>query len=199
MNIVRNVAGSRSEYWTWEIGAARRLRERWAFGAGFSHTWNSDQASVYSGQSVRNNTYPLTPNDLINAGPGGRHEFTTWMAKAHGTYEMPWDVRVTPVVRHQSGQSFGRTFTASLRYGTVAVLAEPVGTRRMDNMTIADLRVEKGFRMTRSRRFAAFVDVFNVFNANPEQNVVLSSGASYLRPISILSPRIARIGAKLDW
>ena len=53
--------------------------------------------------------------------------------------------------------------------------------------------------MTRSRRFAAFVDVFNVFNANPEQNVVWSSGASYLRPIGIVSPRIARIGAKLDW
>ena len=67
--------------------------------------------------------YPLTPNDLINAGPGGRHEFPTWTAKAHGTYEMPWDVRVTPVIRHQSGQSFGRTFTASLQYGTVAVLA----------------------------------------------------------------------------
>ena len=199
VNIVRNVAGSRSEYWTWEIGAARRLRERWALGAGFSHTWSADQASVYSGQSVRNNTYPLTPNDLINAGPGGRHEFPTWTAKAHGTYEMPWDVRVTPVVRHQSGQSFGRTFTTSLQYGTVAVLAEPVGTRRMDNMTIADLRVEKGFRMARSRRVAAFVDVFNVFNANPEQNVVMSSGASYLRPIGILSPRIARIGAKLDW
>lgn len=198
-NIVRNVTGSRSEYWTWEIGAARRLRGRWAFAAGLSHTWNADQASVYSGQPVRRNTYPLTPNDLINAGPGGRHEFTTWTAKAHGTYEMPWDVRVTSVVRHQSGQPFGRTFTAGLGYGTVTVLAEPVGTRRMDNLTICDLRAEKGFRMARGRRFAAFVDVFNLFNANPELNVVWSSGNSYLRPISIVSPRIARLGAKLDW
>ena len=199
-NIVRNVARSRSEYWTWEIGAARRLRGRWALSAGFSHTWSSDHASAYSGQSVRNNAYPLTPNDAINADPGGRHEFTTWIAKAHGTYEMPWDVRVTPAVRHQSGQPFGRTFTARLpEYGTVTVLAEPVGARRLDNMTIADLRVEKGFRIARNRRFAAFVDVFNVFNANPEQNVVWSSGASHLRPISIVPPRIARIGAKLDW
>jgi hypothetical protein len=199
VNIVRNVPGSRSTYWTWEIGAARRLRGHWAFGAGFSHTWNSDQASVYAGQSVRNNAYPLTPNDLINAGPGGRHEFTTWMAKAHGTYEMPWNIRVTPVIRHQSGQPFGRTFTARLQYGTVIVLAEPVGTRRMDNITIADVRLEKSFRTARSRRFAAFFDVFNVFNANPEQNIVWSSGASYLRPISIVSPRIARIGAKVHW
>jgi hypothetical protein len=198
-NIVRNVPGSRSEYWTWEIGVTRRPHGRWAFAAGFSHTWNADHASAYSGQPVRRNTYPLTPNDLINAGPGGRHEFTTWTAKAHGTYEAPWGVRVTPVIRHQSGQPFGRTFTATLGYGTVTVLAEPVGTRRMDNITIVDLRVEKGFRMPRVRRCAAFVDVFNVFNANAEQNIVWSSGSSYMRPISIGAPRIARIGAKVDW
>jgi hypothetical protein len=198
-NIVRNVAGSRSEYWTLDVGAERRLHHRWAFGAGFSHTWNSDQSSTYAGQSVRNNTYPVTPNDLLNTEPGGAHEFTTWTAKAHGTYEAPWNFRVTPVVRHQSGQPFGRTFTAGLRYGTVAVLAEPIGTRRMDHLTTCDLRVEKGFQITQSRRVAAFVDVFNVFNANPEQNVVWSSGSSYLRPINIVSPRIARIGARLDW
>jgi hypothetical protein len=198
LNIVRNVAGSRSEYLTWEIGAARRLRGGWALGSSFSHTWSFDHASAYSGQRVRGNTYPLTPNDLINTGSGGRHEFTTWTAKAHGTYELPWDVRVTPVIWHQSGQPFGRTFTARLRYGTTTVLAEPIGTRRMDNLTICDLRVEKGFRMAR-RRLGAFVDVFNVFNANAEQNILWSSGASYLRPIDIVPPRSARIGARVDW
>jgi hypothetical protein len=81
----------------------------------------------------------------------------------------------------------------------VTVLAEPVGTWRTDNIAIVDLRVEKGFRIAQGRRIGVFVDVFNVFNANPEQNVVWSSGASYLRPIDIVPPRIARIGAKLDW
>ena len=100
---------------------------------------------------MRNNTYPLTPNDLINAGEGGRHEFTTWTAKAHGTYEAPWGVRVTPVLRHQSGQPFGRTFTTNrsqLRYATVTVLAEPVGTRRMDNVTLVDCASKSACRLT---------------------------------------------------
>jgi hypothetical protein len=198
-NILRNVPGSRSEYWTWEVGAERRLRGHWAFGAGFSHTWNSDQASGYSGQPVRNNTYPLTPNDLLNTGPGGRHEFTTWTGKAHGTYEAPWNVRVTPAVRHQSGQPFGRTFAELLRYGPVVLLSEPVGTRRMDNITIFDVRIEKAFRVAAGRRIAAFVDVLNAFNANPEENVVWSSSDSYLRPVSIVPPRLARIGLKLAW
>jgi hypothetical protein len=153
---------------------------------------------VYVGQAVRQNAYPLTPNDLLNAGPDGRYEFRTWSAKLYGTYEGPWDVRVTPSLRHQSGQPFGRTFTTSLNYGNVRILAEPVGTRRMDNVTIVDVRVEKGIRLAGSCRLAGFVDVFNLLNANPEQQASWSSG-TFLRPLSIVPPRIARIGMKMDW
>ena len=179
---------------------SRRTHGRWTVGAGFAHTWHRDQAAGYSGQAVRNNIYPLTPNDLINADAGGRHEFRTWTAKAYGTYEGPWEVRVTPVLRHQAGQPFGRTFvTAVPSYGTVRMLAEPVGTRRMDNITIVDVRVEKRIRLRNNRHLAPFVDVFNLFNANPEQNTIWSSGPSFLRPLTIVPPRIARIGAKLEW
>jgi hypothetical protein len=107
-------------------------------------------------------------------------------------------VRVTPLLRHQSGQPFGRTFTTRLNYGTVRILAEPMGTRRMDHLTVFDVRVEKGFRLGGARRIAGFVDVFNVLNANPEQNMNWGS-VSFLRPISIVAPRIARVGVKFDW
>jgi hypothetical protein len=200
VNIVRNVPGSSSHYWTWAIGASRRADGRWTFGAGFAHTWHRDQSAGYSGQAVRNNVYPLTPNDLSNAGTGGRHEFRTWTAKAYGTYEGPWGVRATPVLRHQAGQPFGRTFvTAAPSYGTFRMLAEPVGTWRMDNITIVDVRVEKRIRLHNNWRLAPFVDVFNLLNANPEQNSIWSSGPSFLRPVTIVPPRIARIGAKLEW
>jgi hypothetical protein len=61
------------------------------------------------------------------------------------------------------------------------------------------VRVEKGFRLARRGRVAGFVDVFNLLNANPEQNINWSSGPSFLRPLNIVAPRIARIGAKLEW
>ena len=202
-NIVRNVPLANSEYWTWEVDARRRAQGRWSLGAGFSYTWSADQASGYSGQGVRNNTYPLTPNDLINTGTGGRYEFTTWTASAHGTYRAPSDIRVTPVLRHQSGQPFGRTFsTTEFRYtrgGSVTVLAEPVGSRRMDNVTVLDLRVDKSIRVFGNRRLAAALDVFNCLNANPEQNVVWSSGPSFLRPLTIVSPRVAKVGLSFEW
>jgi hypothetical protein len=105
---------------------------------------------------------------------------------------------VTPSLRHQSGQPFGRTFTTSLNYGNVRILAEPIGTRRMDNITIVDIRVGKGIRLAGSCRVAGFVDVFNLLNANPEQHASWSSG-TFLRPLSIVPPRIARVGMKMDW
>jgi hypothetical protein len=211
VNIVRNVPDAASHYWTWEITATRRLTGRWSMVADFAHTWSCDQASGYFGQSVRNNVYPLTPNDLINAGKDGRYEFRIWSAKIHGTYVGPWEVRITPFLRHQSGQPFGRTFpAATLNYANnVRILAEPIGTRRMNNITLLDVRVEKGFKLGGHRRFAGFVDVFNVLNANPEQNTSWSSGVfagedgrqqpSFLRPLSIVPPRLARLGLKLDW
>lgn len=200
INVVRNVPDADNRYWTWEIAATRRLAGRWSTGGSVAHTWSRDQASGYLGQSVRNNVYPLTPNDLINAGKGGRYEFRIWSAKIHGTYSGPWDVRITPFLRHQSGQPFGRTFSTTLNYASnVRILAEPIGTRRMDNITILDVRVEKGFNLSGHRRLAGFVDVFNALNANPEQNTSWSSGSSFLRPLSIVPPRMARIGTKIDW
>jgi hypothetical protein len=198
-NIVRNVPGADSDFWTWDLIATRRFERRWSFTAGFSHTWNHNQASTYFGQPVRNNSVPVTPNDLINTAGDGAHTFTTWTLKASGTFEVSGGVRVTPLLRHQSGQPFGRTFVAALNYGTVRMLAEPVGTRRMDHITILDLHFEKGFRLPKAGRVSAFVDVFNVLNANPEEALSWSSGPSFLRPLSIVAPRVARLGAKLAW
>jgi hypothetical protein len=147
--------------------------------------------------------YPLTPNDLINTGENGRHEVRVWSARASGTWEGPWGLRITPFLRHQSGQPYGRTFLVrGLNLGnSLRVLAEPIGTRRMDNITLVDLRVEKGFRIDKDRRIAMFFDVFNLLNANPELSVDWSSDAPgvFRRPIIIVPPRIARVGLKVAW
>ncbi len=121
-----------------------------------------------------------------------------WSAKVYGTCEGPWRVHITPLLRHQSGQPYGRTFVRTLNYDNVRLLAEPIGTRRMDHITLLDVRVEKGFRLAQNRRVAAFVDLFNVLNANPDEITSWSSG-SFLRPLSIVPPRILRLGAKVDW
>ena len=197
-NVQMNVANSDSDFYTWEVTGTKRFSNRWSLLASFAHTWVNEFGNAYFGNSVRQNNLRVTPNDLINT-EDGRHEFTTWQAKLHGTWDTPWwDIKMTPILRHQSGQPYGRTFQFGFNYGTQTVLAEPLGTRRQDNITLLDLRVEKVLRLGQTS-LSGFFDIFNMFNNNAEQNITWSSGSSFLRPSNIVPPRIARFGAKFEW
>jgi hypothetical protein len=198
-NVQKNVPDSDSDFYTWEITGTKRFSNRWSLLASFAHTWIKEFENGYFGNTFRQNDLRVTPNDLINTADG-RNEFTTWQAKLHGTWETPWwNLRMTPILRHQSGQPYGRIFQYRFNYGTQRVLAEPLGTRRQDNITLLDLRVEKLIRLPRSTALSAFVDVFNMTNANAEQNITWSSGSSFLRPSNIVPPRIVRFGTKFEW
>ena len=59
---------------------------------------------------------------------------------------------MTPVLKASSGAPYGATSrsvrarqrsTNCSNYGTQLVLAEPIGTRRQDNVVVLDFRVEK--------------------------------------------------------
>jgi hypothetical protein len=198
-NVLSNVPASDSDWWTWELDATLRSLGRWSAAGGFVHTWLREHAGTYVGQAVRQNQYALNPNDYLHTDEGGRHAFRMWSLKVSATYAGPWDVTITPFVRHQSGQPSARTIVAALNYSrTARLLVEPVGARRMDHVTLADIRIEKGFRMGAAGRVAGFLDVFNIFNANPEQATSWAS-RTFLQPLSIVPPRIARIGFKLAW
>ncbi|HEY3045112.1 MAG TPA: hypothetical protein VGJ39_13860 [Vicinamibacterales bacterium] len=88
---------------------------------------------------------------------------------------------------------------ASTNYGNARIAAEPITARRQDNITIVDARLEKVFKVWAGSRFAPFLDLFNMLNANPEQNITWSSGTSFLQPLNIVPPRLVRIGAKFEW
>jgi hypothetical protein len=197
-NVQKNVADSDSDFYTWEVTGTKRFSNRWSLLATFAHTWVREFENAYFGNTVRQNDLRVNPNDLINTSDG-RHEFTTWQAKLHGTFEAPFGLQLTPILRHQAGQPQGRVFQFGFNYGNQRVLAEPIGTRRQDNVTLVDVRVEKVFRLPRDAKLSGFLDIFNMFNANPEQNITLSSGSNFLRPSNIVPPRIARFGAKFEW
>jgi hypothetical protein len=48
-------------------------------------------------------------------------------------------------------------------------------------------------------KVSGFLDLFNLFNSNAEQNTSYNSGTSFLRPLNIIPPRIARIGGKITF
>lgn len=197
--VVRNLPDAANDHLTWEAVARRRFSRRWSLFASVAHAWNRDHAREYFGQQIRANEFPVTPNDFIHTDRRGRHVYRDWSARIHGTWEGPWSTRVTPFLRYQSGQAFGRTLVARLNTGTIRVLAEPVGARRQDSVTLLDLRVEKDIRVAGMSQVTAFVEVFNTLNANPEQNISWETGTAFMSPLVIVPPRTARIGFRLDW
>jgi outer membrane receptor protein involved in Fe transport len=198
VNTYANVPGN-SDYYTFEATATKRMSNRWSGMFSFSHTWSEAQEKDYFGQVFRQNDLPITPNDLINVAADGKVKYTDWSLKLHGTYEGPFGLKISPMLRHQAGQNYGRTFTAVLNHGTIRIPAEPIGTRRQDNVNVFDFRAEKVIRVDAGMTVAPFVDLYNVFNANPVQNLTWASGSSFLRPTNIIPPRVARIGAKVNW
>ena len=86
------------------------------------------------------------------------------------------------MLRHQAGQNYGRTFRLRSTTARSAFRPSRINTRRQDNINVFDFRVEKVIRVDRGMTVAPFLDLYNVFNANPEQNLTWASGVSFLRP-----------------
>jgi hypothetical protein len=181
-------SGADRDYYTFEATAVRRQSASWSLLASFTRTW------IQEGAIASN----ATPNLLINTVEGD-NRYTTWQAKVNATLTLPYQVRLTPIVRHQSGTAFARTFSAALNYSSaVTIKAERFGDERTPNITLFDLRLEKVVQVNRSR-VSGFFDVYNIFNANQPQTLTTTSGSAWLFPSAITPPRIARVGVKLAW
>ena len=110
-----------------------------------------------------------------------------------------WGVTLTPVWKIQSGAPYGRFFQARLNYGNQLFLAEPLGERRQDTVSVFDIRAEKRMRFGNKARAAVFADLFNVLNSNTAVNINWRAGSSFERATTVLGPRIAKFGVKFDW
>jgi hypothetical protein len=201
LNELQNTPGH-DDFYTLEFSASKRATGRWSMSGSFAYRWNMDNSASYFGNSLRALQDVSTPNDLINT-DNGRYNFTTWAAKINGTYQAKYGIQITPSLRNQSGQPYGRTISAgttnNINYGTARILVEPIDTHRQDNITIIDVRVEKSFKMAAAARLSVFMDGYNLTNSNAATNINWSSGATFLTPSTIISPRLARFGAKFDF
>ena len=201
VNLTTNVRNGDADFHTFEITGMKRMSNNWSLMASYGYTRSLDNGfTAFQGNTVRNNALPATPNDEINADSRGRYDFSRQNVKLNGTWNTPWlGIVISPMVRYQQGYPFGRTFNTTLSYGNVRILAEPMGTQRQDAIVITDLRVEKVVSFPNRRDLSLFFDLYNMFNANPAQNLQWTSGTAYNRPLSVVPPRLARLGLKLNF
>jgi hypothetical protein len=186
-SVVMNL-DNESRYKTVEASMSKRLSNRWSLQAGGSHTWSNQFFQI-------NN-----PNATEFA------DTTRWDFKLSGTYEAPWGIRVSPLIRHQAGANFARTISVGAATATAAggifsgtIDAESRDARRHDNITVLDVRLDKSFTLGRGVRIRGLFDLFNITNSNAVETRTLTTGTSFLRPTAILAPRTARLGVRLSF
>ena len=203
-NLVSTIDGYEGTYKTFEISTNKRYGHRWSLNASYSFTWTEEYGNIYYNQRFGTavpggsfshfGSFPQNPNEQT------LNEFTNWAAKVSGTVDAGWGLRVTPVLKMQSGAPYGRTITGAFNYNASQILlAEPIGTRRQENVTVLDFRVEKQLRFGAKARTGLFFDVFNVANSNTNININWRSGAAFDKATTVIPPRIAKFGVKFDW
>jgi hypothetical protein len=176
----------------------KRMSNRFSLVTSYYHNWDRDKGR------------PQTPN----AERFNDETVTNWNFKIFGTYQAPWGITSTGSLRHQSGNNLSRDVSISggnIASGTVYE-AESNTSYRTDNVTVVDAKVERRFRFG-GRALSAFVDLFNILNTNAANigsqtgtsgrpTVTLADGSrvqvqGFLRPTSIVPPRIFRFGMRL--
>ncbi len=182
-----------ARYKTAEVSMNKRYGDKWSGSMGFGYTWMSD----FPNGPVRNPNNP------------GVEDRTVWNFKASGSYDAAWGIRLSPVLRHQSGANYARTLTitapaalgltatsvrqAAASDGTIA-FAEPMNANREDNIWVFDVRAEKSFSFTDRIRLRAYMDFFNITNSHASETISRATGLGYQKPSAILAPFTTRVG-----
>ena len=97
----------------------------------YSHRWSASMGGAYTMITDFPNGFPLNPNQP------GAEDRSTWNLKATGSYDAPYGIRISPVLRHQSGANYARTLSISAPGGLIATgtaYAEPMNSNREDNI-----------------------------------------------------------------
>ena len=190
-----------------EVATIKRLSNNWQLVASYTATkrnWpiaaRNSASSLSFGSASPSFTASgesagfVNPNELINTSD----DTWDWDAKFTGTYIFPADVSVSANYHHTSGDPFARTvrFRGGVTIPSEVLAVEPIGTHRRPHLNIMQLRVEKQFVLAGTQRFALQAHLYNLFNSNTAVQLQNRSGAQFLRPRSILPPRVIEFGVR---
>ena len=188
---------------TIEVAGTKRLAQGWQFMAAYSATKSH---VPFPATSTR---IPYNPNAEINVA----NNTWEWMAKFSGAYDFPLGIVGSASFEHQSGEPQARQvlLTGGTAIRSLVVNAEPIGSIRLPNMNLLNIRAAKRVSLGAARSVEVRADVYNATNINTTITRVLRSGAEYLKTgtpntaggtgviQAIVLPRIAQLGATFSF
>jgi hypothetical protein len=173
-----------------ETAVSRRLSGGWFVQGSFAATKKNNP------KGIGLNILDHSPNAEIFSGDNTWE----WLAKLSGGYLFPYGISASMNFDHKSGIPIARTVLVrgGATIPTLVMRVEKLGTDRLPNINQVDLRIEKSFSVN-AGKLGLRLNVYNATNSNPVLGRVLQSGATYMRPTSVLDPRVAELSAVLTW
>jgi hypothetical protein len=175
----------------------RRFDGRWLFMASATVQDNSGRVGTY---------FDRNEQEIFAYGNAGLD--TRFMGKLVATFALPWESSASAFYRYSTGMNSNnqenpemarrvqvRDLTTNSIY---RVRVESPGSFRQDDVKILDLRFAKQFRLG-GARVEAMVDAFNVTNANTILATGVVTGGDLNVPLRIVTPRVFRLGARIDF
>jgi hypothetical protein len=132
--------------------------------------------------------------------------------KLNGSYPLPWGLQASGTFQNLGGlpdtatntftnaqiaPALGRNLSAGAS-GTATYAILVPQTIFENRLTQIDVRFSKMVRV-RKLRVQGLIDFYNVLNANTVLGVNGTYGSSWLRPTSVLGPRLTKIGAIVEF
>ncbi len=177
--------GQQQTFDTIEVSVEKRLSNRWLFMAAYSATKSN---APFAEEAA------LNPNAEINTS----NETWEWVGKSSASYAFPLGLTASMRYEHRSGAPQARNvlFRGGRQIPTLVVNVEPIGTLRLPNINLVDVRLEKNFRVQGTHRISLWLNVYNALNSNSVTALTVRSGPNYLLPTAFLPPRIAELSVQ---
>ena len=186
------------KYWGLLFEFNKRMSENWSLKANYTYSrntanWEQWSGAFWGGNDVSN------PNRYINSG-GRAYLERPHVLKLSGTYIVPFDIFISPVVTYYSGTPYGLYYRPTSTSGSL-LIKEIDGTDRYDSRFNVDLRLEKSFTFADRLRAGIIFDAFNLFNddAVTGYNSTLITSSNFLIPSSIVDARFYQLGFRLTF
>jgi len=198
--LINGSAADDQTFKSFELAASKRLSRRWSLLASYSATKiriPNVQNTASTGNDFTNPGLQVflatfDPNAEINT----LMHVWEWQGRLDGAYIFPHDVLASANFEHRSGAPYARTvsFTGGQQIPSLVARVEPIGARRLPNINLLHMRLEKSLRVTKGQKVSLRLNVYNVTNINSEQSITQLSGANFGRPAGIVPPRILELG-----
>ena len=200
--------GLGAAYDTVQVAVTRRFTRGFLLQASFDYQWR-DEFRAADGESRS----PLFA-DPLRVGSGGhgriwqnhslevdaRQATTNWGGRLMARYRLPYNIGLSGNLRHQSGWPYSLIQRVDIP-GTGTnqpVFLTSLSENRSENVTIADVRLDKAVTVGSENQLTLMVDIYNLFNSNAVTNFSLRTGDDK-RVIAALDPIAVKVGVRFQF